>query len=146
MIENYFGVKNVITKVLHNNPLNRTRQQSMMENEFGVKNVITKVLQNDPLNHTWQPSIMGNEFGVKNVITKLQQKCLKLPREGEETGHCKVKHEPFGRNLIQEINMFDKYLHLFVFGPFHNSYIIINTKCPDGLGSKCCVRNTSEKS
>ena len=55
----------------------------MMENEFGVKNVITKVLQNDPLNHTWQPSIMGNEFGVKNVITKLQQKCLKLPREGE---------------------------------------------------------------
>ena len=37
-------------KVLHNNPLNRTRQQSMMENEFGVKNVITKVLQNDPLN------------------------------------------------------------------------------------------------
>ena len=50
MIENYFGVKNVITKVLHNNPLNRTRQQSMMENEFGVKNVITKVLQNDPLN------------------------------------------------------------------------------------------------
>ena len=96
MIENYFGVKNVITKVLHNNPLNRTRQQSMMENEFGVKNVITKVLQNDPLNHTWQPSKMGNAFGVKNVITKLQQKCLKLPREGEKLAIVKSSMNRLG--------------------------------------------------
>ena len=94
MIENYFGVKNVITKVLHNNPLNRTRQQSMMENEFGV---ITKVLQNDPLNHKWQPSnVMGNEFGVKDVITKLQQKCLKLPREGEKLAIVKSSMNRLG--------------------------------------------------
>ena len=68
MIENYFGVKNVITKVLHNNPLNRTRQQSMME----------------------------NEFGVKNVITKLQQKCLKLPREGEKLAIVKSSMNRLG--------------------------------------------------
>ena len=48
----------------------------MIENYFGVKNVITKVLHNNPLNHTWQPSIMGNEFGVKNVITKFNKNAL----------------------------------------------------------------------
>ena len=73
-----------------------TWQQSTMENDFRVKNVITKVLQNDPLNHTWQPSIMGNEFGVKNVITKLQQKCLKLPREGEKLAIVKSSMNRLG--------------------------------------------------